>query len=322
MTIAMSTSAQSRTSVRFLFQGLIDYAGLFPPASLAMEPAVDEYLLARSGAHAWMLGRFVVPASRLDELVTVLRRKDPSVPVPVCAIVDSARDPRRWFGTAQERLAAVALLRSTVPQIAVESLETKLPPLATQRDSYDAPIGQFAALASQAGLRDLPIYVEFPHDARWVEALPLALSALARARLGAKLRCGGDEPRAVPSVADVAAFIAATRREEVAFKATAGLHHPVRQRRTRDGTMMHGFLNLLAATAFAGNLDASMLEQIVAEEDAGAFTLDDDGFAWRDLRIETAAIPGMRASFVRYGSCSFGEPIDDLTALELLPKFA
>ncbi|MHB8146011.1 MAG: hypothetical protein ACYDGM_01960 [Vulcanimicrobiaceae bacterium] len=318
----MSTSTQGHTSVRSMFQGLIDYAGLFPPASLAMEPAVDEYLVARSGTHAWMLGRFIVPASRLDELVTVLRRKDPGVPVAVCAIVDSASDPRRWFGTAQERLAAIALLRSTVPQLAIEGLETKLPTLATQRDSYDAPIGQFAALASQAGLRDLAIFVELPRDTRWLAALPLAMEALIRARLGAKLRCGGAEPHAIPSVGDVAIFIAHAIRDEVPFKATAGLHHPVRHHRVQGGVVMHGFLNLLAATAFARDLDASMLEQIVAEEDSGAFRVDGDGFAWRDLRIESAAIPAMRRSFVAYGSCSFREPIDGLTALRLLPESA
>ncbi len=313
----MSTSTNAGTSLQAAFRAFIDYAGVFPPATLAMEPAVDEYLVARDGPHAWMLGRFIAPASRLDELVTVLRRKDPAEPIAVSAIVDSASDPRRWFGTAQERLAAVALIRSTVPQLTIEALETRLPVLTTKRDSYDASIGQFAAMAGQAGLRDVPIYVELPYDERWHEALPAAMGALARARLGAKLRCGGPEPQSIPSVADVAAFVATATSEGVPYKATAGLHHPVRHLR-EDGAAAHGFLNLLAAAALAPDLDRSMLEQVLAEEAPEAFEFDERGFAWRDVRVDVAAIARARERLVGYGSCSFNEPIDDLVALRLL----
>ncbi|MEX2645404.1 MAG: hypothetical protein WD249_04000 [Gaiellaceae bacterium] len=47
---------------------LIDHAPLFPPASLPLDEALAEHERARAGAHAWLLGRFVVPASRLAEL--------------------------------------------------------------------------------------------------------------------------------------------------------------------------------------------------------------------------------------------------------------
>ena len=49
-------------------EGVIDYAGLFPPASLATGPAIKAYADARGGADSWMLGRFVCSASRLGEL--------------------------------------------------------------------------------------------------------------------------------------------------------------------------------------------------------------------------------------------------------------
>ena len=59
--------------------------------------------------------------------------------------------------------------------------------------------------------------------------------------LRAKVRCGGS---VLPSVPALAEFVQACRRLEVPFKATAGLHHPVR---SGDD---HGFLNLLAAAVF------------------------------------------------------------------------
>ena len=55
------------TPLRSLLTGLVDYAGLFPPAELAMAQAVEKYASYRKGAHTWMLGRFVLPVPRLEE---------------------------------------------------------------------------------------------------------------------------------------------------------------------------------------------------------------------------------------------------------------
>lgn len=54
-------------TIRFLLENLIDYAGLFPPAELTMAEAVRNYAAYRHSEHNWMLGRFIVPASRLQE---------------------------------------------------------------------------------------------------------------------------------------------------------------------------------------------------------------------------------------------------------------
>ena len=316
----MSTSTKAESSVQSAFAGLIDDAGLFPPAALSMEHAVDRYIRARAGEHAWILGRFIVPASRLDELVTVLRRTNAPEPVPLSVIVDSDPHPRRWFGSAQSMLADVSLMRSTVSHVSIEVLEAALPPLATRRETFDASIGQLAALAGQASLRDLAMYVELPRDPRFDELLRLSVAALGRARLGAKLRCGGVSAEAFPGVEEVAAFVTAVSEAAVPFKATAGLHHPVRHLDVANGFVMHGFLNLLAAATFTHRTDAAMLAQIVAEEDPRAFYFDADGFVWRDLRASSEELAAMRRRFVGYGSCSFTEPIADLITLSVLPN--
>ena len=91
------------------------------------------------------------------------------------------------------------------------------------------------------------------------------------------------------------------------FKATAGLHHPVRRGDE------HGFLDLLAAAVFA---DVSLLD----EEDPGAFALDRDGFRCRDHRADARELGRVRTEvFTGFGSCSVAEPTDDLRALGLLP---
>ncbi|HTX58816.1 MAG TPA: hypothetical protein VMH02_03990, partial [Verrucomicrobiae bacterium] len=302
---------------RAALSALVDYAGLFPPAALGMADAVAEYDAARRGPYAWMLGRFIVPASRLAELEgTIAGRQRFSV----SAIVDADPDPRRWFGAAQRRLTEIAGFRER-DALRIETLEAALPRLLSARDTFDAPVGQFAGLLSRAGLHDLPAYVELPRDERWPALLAGAMAAAARSRLGVKIRCGGAEPSAYPSVAEVAAFVDAAATEHVPFKATAGLHHPIRHWNASAGTAMHGFLNLLAAAVFGHRLDLEAIEAIVAEEDAGAFSLGPRGFAWRGDEADEEEIALARAQdFVAYGSCSFDEPVEDLIALHILER--
>jgi hypothetical protein len=317
----MSTSTALRPSVRVALNALVDYAGLFPPATLAMDAAVAEYARERRGPAAWMLGRFIVPASRVEELLAAIGES--GEPFELSVIVDADPEPRRWFASLQETLTAVARLRGQERRVRVGALEVPLPSPASQRETFDAPLGQLGASIDRAGLRDLPVYAEAPRGPRWLESLADTLCAASRARLGAKLRCGGVTAQAFPSVAEVAAFVRAASGAGVAFKATAGLHHPVRHVDAATGFPMHGFLNVLGAAAFASRVDATTLEGIVAEEDAAAFVFDDVGFAWRDRRATLAELESARAAaFVAYGSCSFAEPVEDLIGLRILPASA
>jgi len=319
----VSTSLTLRRSADAALKCLVDYAGLFPPAALAMKPALGEYAGARDGTHAWMLGRFVVPVSRIEEM------GDRSDAFPLSVLVSvalpSASDSGRWLELLSGELAAVASARRAGSR--VEALEIAIPAPRRQRETFDAPLGQLGALLEREGLRDLPAYAELPHvglpnETYWQSSLPGAMAAAKRARLGVKLRCGGLDSSAFPSVDAVTAFVAAAAAEEVPFKATAGLHHPVRHVDPATGFTMHGFLNLLAAAVFAARPHAPLAE-ILAEENPAAFRFEEARFAWRDLSAgidDLAAV--RRTSFVGYGSCSFSEPVEDLTALGILPSAA
>jgi len=130
------------------------------------------------------------------------------------------------------------------------------------------------------------------------------LEPLAELKQRAKIRCGGEQ---IPTVEELAAFIADCRRLQVPFKATAGLHHAL-----RTGEQ-HGFLNLLAAAQF-GDEDTAL-----AETDPTAFSLDEEAFRWRDRVASPEEVATMRRErFVSFGSCSFDEPVDELRALGLL----
>lgn len=122
----------------------------------------------------------------------------------------------------------------------------------------------------------------------------------------AKVRCGGAT---TPRIPDLAEFVAACRRLSVPFKATAGLHHPLR------AGDEHGFLNLLAAAVFEGEE-----EDALAEEDESAFAVTTEAFTWRDHSVGPEEIARIRQElFVGFGSCSAQEPIDGLEALGMLP---
>jgi hypothetical protein len=55
-----------------LLRDLIDYAGLFPPASLDMAAAVANYDSYSRSEWNWILGRFIVPVARLGEFEEAL----------------------------------------------------------------------------------------------------------------------------------------------------------------------------------------------------------------------------------------------------------
>jgi hypothetical protein len=157
-------------------------------------------------------------------------------------------------------------------------------------------------LGSLVGLAD-ETYVEVPLDGM----LDDRLDALGEHGFRAKVRCGGAE---VPSTRELAHFIRTCRERRLVFKATAGLHHAVRT----NGE--HGFLNLLAASTFAGDEETAL-----AEAEASAFVLDATSFAWRDRSATAAELERVRNELVHsIGSCSFFEPIEELEKLGVLAR--
>ena len=210
--------------------------------------------------------------------------------------------------------------RSAAKSAQIEALEIPLPKSISADEHFPAVIGQTRSRHCHCRSGRRPGFRRNSARRALARLLPVAMNSLARAELGGKLRCGGVTAEAFPSVDEVADFIVAARDANVAFKATAGLHHPVRHRDPASGFTMHGFLNLLAAAALAPRVDSQTLQRIVAEEDPNAFAFDDASFSWRNERIDIAELTRTRRdAFVAYGSCSFSEPVDDLSALGLLP---
>lgn len=311
-------------SLRAFMAHLIDYAGLFPPASLELAPAISNYAAYRADADAWMLGRFVCPAARLDELDEHVALFAGGPPLAIAAI--GRRSDRATFLEGLDKdIEAIAAFRARHGDaVAVELLELPLPPGRVE----SATLAQLAEQATNAGLLafcELPA----PLDDGWIAAQSQALAALGAHNgsglppLAYKLRTGGVTAEAFPSPAQVATALVGARDAGVPMKCTAGLHHPFRQYRDEVGAAMHGFVNVFAAgiLAHVHTLDAAATSAILADEDPAAFSFTADGLAWRGLTAPTRAITALRAgALLAFGSCSFDEPRDDLRALGLLPE--
>jgi hypothetical protein len=143
----------------------------------------------------------------------------------------------------------------------------------------------------------------------------------------AKVRTGGLTADAVPSAEDLAAFLCAAATRRIPFKATAGLHHPLRSMRALTYAVdsprapMHGFLNVLAAAALAWHgMDGGHVVQLLEERNPEALRFSDDDLLWNGHRVTTEQIAEARREFAHsFGSCSFEEPVTELRGLGLLP---
>ncbi len=161
----------------------------------------------------------------------------------------------------------------------------------------------------------------------YCEVSPRSLSELDTVKSSAcfaKIRTGGLKAEAIPAPADVAAFIAACAERRLAFKATAGLHHPIRSEQPltyeadSPRATMHGFLNVLMASAFAWHGELKNIELVVAELDPSAFSFNEKAH-WREHSLTVEQIRNARQQFIHsVGSCSFEEPVQDLEKLGLL----
>ena len=290
-----------------LLRDSIDYAGLFPPAGLGMSEAVANYASYRTGPHAWALGRFVVPAGRLVELEQATEGLlPPSNGWRIAALLgpDATRELEA-IGEFNCRHAAEG-----AGAAAVDVVEAKA-------DSAEAAERLLARIPGY-----LQPYIEIPVSG---DPAPLA-TAVGRAGGRLKVRTGGVTADAFPSATDLARFLRAAVQAGVPFKATAGLHHPLRAeyRLTYEpgsacGTMF-GFLNLFLATAFvSAGMDDAAVERLLEERDRQALRFDAGGVEWRGRRIDLETLRRTRESgIVSFGSCSFTEPIADLQSLDLL----
>jgi hypothetical protein len=281
---------EKMTAIDALLAGLFDYAGLYPPASVDMQTAVRNYLRYQQSAHRDALGRFVVHLDRVAELRGAAGQSFPEMRLSVIVPADL------------ESCAVTDLLRDLKHVV----FECKV-----NRTSEVEHVSAQIADAAEC-------YFEIP-----LKVDDQLLNAIKAHGSRVKLRMGGVMAEAFPSADAIAAMLKALADRHLAFKATAGLHHPIRSQHpftyeadSAAGTM-HGFMNVAtAATLLHSGATSREALQILEEDDPRAWKVTPDAIEWRGVRWSADQLRAVRQDlFISIGSCSFEEPIRDLESL-------
>ncbi|MGP1272398.1 MAG: hypothetical protein ACTS22_03615 [Phycisphaerales bacterium] len=306
-----------------LTHGLIDYAGLFPPASLGMSESCSAYARHLQSQDARRLSHFVCPASRLDEL-----SKHGAALMPGTFATSGYRE----MANASEpwRIAAI---------LAPDHLEQGIDMVAAfnRRHSEEerglARVDTVEVRAADTAFIDAALETLYDHIFPYFEIDHAEdprgmIAALSGQNAAAKLRCGTTEADGMPTSDQVSRFIHACALADVPMKCTAGLHHPIRgtYRLTYDEVPpmgeMHGFVNVFLAAAMvqARKLSHEQTVRLLDETDPARLSFADHEAVWRspdgEIRVSADEITRSRQRLaLSYGSCSFDEPVNESRAL-------
>jgi hypothetical protein len=300
-----------RPIINALLDGLIDYAGLFPPAKLDMATTVRNYARYLEHEDGWMMNRLIVPVPRLDEFethaATLLPRADRDGGWRISALTVAANDTA-GLQRDLDRIAEFNEMHADVGRglAVIDTIELKAASAREIEDSlnlFEDEMYPFFELSASSDPRGL-------------------IATLVGSDAGAKIRTGGVTADLYPSVEHTARFIVACARSGVPFKATAGMHHPLRHYNDAVKTHEHGFLNVFIGAALADrceDVEESDVQAALEATSIDAFAIEDETISFGGHTVLLEGVERARDMFaVSFGSCSFDEPRDDLRGLGLL----
>lgn len=316
-------------SLHIFMSKLIDYAGLFPPASLDLKSAFYNYLnYISKSPYSWMMAKFICPVSKLTELDKLIENEKITFGYPLSfSVLGSSSVHSSEFLDSISR--DVNLINNFITKysgmINIDAFEVRLP-----NDIFsikcDRVLQDMIRLTSEKlekiNGKQLCLFFEALPDEN-LPALAEAISAHIKTggKSGYKLRTGGVEASAFPPSEKIAFAIMTCKEYEVPMKFTAGLHHPIRHYNDSVKTKMHGFINVFSAGILhcCYNFERDVMVEMLSDENPENFKFTDNSMQWKNLIVLASKVEEVRKNFMlSYGSCSFDEPVDDLKKLNLL----
>ena len=329
-------------SLKTFMKSLIDYAGLFPPAKLPLKDAIKEYAQLLESENSWMLGRFIIPISNLNELDEFLPLFKDTGPLRLSVLGGGGESEKEYLKNIKENVSNIKNYRQKHgDKIEIEVIECKMPTVPLTEET----VNQATATLNQNNLYHFPEFNELPYvginystdedESDWDDNILPTIELLSKIdNAGMKLRCGGITKEAFPSVEQVAAMIQTCAIKKIPLKFTAGLHHPIRHFADEYDEYMHGFINTFTASIFASTFPIPktdqekfrmfiLLSHMIDDQTPENFSFEEEKIIWqvRDDRETTFELTSenitnaRKENAISYGSCSFEEPIDDLTEL-------
>jgi len=293
----------------------IDYAGMFPPCSLALEPALQNQARYVRDPDAWMLNNFVLPVEKFGAAANSFSLFYWKHPLRISALGGKSANE-------DEFLAALKIAADKIRSFSADHVDLVSIPQLEMPLPQDVDFGSLTRIGSTLKDLELQAFWETPVNSaeKTIALLAERNSSADGCPFGYKLRTGGVTADAFPTSPQIARALVAAAKARVPIKFTAGLHHPTRQFRDEVKTKMHGFLNVLGAAVLGAEheWDEQQTSEMLEDESAASFSFSDDSFAWREWKIATDQIKARRKFVTSFGSCSFDEPREDLRVLKLL----
>lgn len=316
---------------------LIDYAGMYPPANLDMYSAFTNYLHYLNSEEEWMMDKFICSIKSFEDITNhdsevskLLHGFTSERWVSFALLLTGGKTTKEFLKTLD---ADLKLIRDFVGEhnemLVTDNFEAKLPDDVAGKNNSGACkkfLDDCSIVFNEHGLFGSRIFFEPPVNSDYEFVFEKLAYTMAESdhnggNAGFKLRTGGITPELFPSPEQVAFALKSCKEHKLQFKATAGLHHPVRHYNDSVLTKMHGFLNVFGAgvLAYANSLSMKEITEILNDENSGSFKFTDEDFKWNDIPASAEMVNKARNEFVlSFGSCSFDEPREDLKKLNLL----
>jgi hypothetical protein len=321
---------EARALISFM-RGIIDYAGMYPPANLNLADAFRNYCNYLVSQDEWMMSRFICNIKSFEDIF----RKDSDILKMVenfsserwlsfSILINQEPKVKEFLTSFRKDLESVRKISEMYSgEIVADTFEFKLPSELYGKFGNHAEkklLEDINDILNGSGLLRARVFVEPPVDDNYKSVFKKLAEASAESnhkgsRAGFKLRTGGVNQENFPSVEQIAYALDACKQNKIPFKATAGLHHPVRHMNENAGLKMHGFFNVFGAGIlhYANSLSENELKSIVMDEKGASFSFTNDMFSWNDISADNGMVEKARNEFViSFGSCSFDEPREDL----------
>ncbi|GMU57438.1 MAG: hypothetical protein AMXMBFR33_65840 [Candidatus Xenobia bacterium] len=280
---------------------ILDYAGMFPPAALALEPALERYASYRGH---FMLGGFILAVARLADLTAQ-------------PLFQQGQWPLVLLGSALSHPASAQRLAEADVEAVAGELGGRLGQDVRLEGVEITPAPEALAELGPAARAQVPLYTQLSDGLQvFYEVRGTDFAALEGSGAGLKIRAGGVTADRFPTARELAAALAAWGPLSVPLKLTAGLHQPLPHYDPELEVRQHGFLNVFAAAMLArrDQLDAGSLEAILGLDRPEHFRFTPGGLELPGHQLSLQDITTLRQVVKGFGSCSFEEPLEALTA--------
>ncbi len=284
-----------------VFTNGLDYAGLFPPALLNLQSALNEYDSLTTGPESSLVRGFAISTSQLANLKHCLLPKGKVL--QLCVIGKGADSLESWEANlefdANEINQAVDHFGD---QICLKTYEVRIP----------AELNPQQAIQDLSGFEEGLAYLELPLHRNEFDLDAFAAAAGTAENVGLKARTGGITSHSVPDPFRLAECIVACSQGEASLKCTAGLHHAYPTLNPETGDTEFGFLNILLAVGLAWEHDysCSKINEVLTAK-SGLINCDHQ-LEWQKDTLSQNGQFLFENESLSIGTCSVKEIIENL----------